>query len=98
MYVLGYPLLAVVQIVNSILFGLTLLIFAHVIITWVAPYNRHPIVMMIHRIAWVCLHPIQRRVGVWNGIDLSPIILLILIAFIRIGVLPIFANFAASLV
>ncbi len=43
---------------------------------------------MFYRITEPVLRPIRRRMGLFNGIDLSPMVLIIGIYFIRIVILP----------
>lgn len=54
--------------------------------------NRHNQVVytlsdMFYRITEPLLRPIRRRIGLYNGLDLSPLILIIIIYFIRIVIL-----------
>ena len=61
----------------------TILIFARVVLSWVSadPYN--PIVQILYQVTEPVLRPIRRRVGNVSGIDLSPMILLVAIVFLR---------------
>jgi YggT family protein len=61
----------------------TILIFARVVLSWVSadPYN--PIVQILYQVTEPVLRPIRQRVGVVSGMDLSPLILLVVIVFLR---------------
>ena len=98
MYALAYPLLALVQILDTILFIYTIVIVASVVVSWVNadPYN--PLVKIIHSLT----EPVFRRVRskiktVFGAFDFTPIIILLLIMFVQQGILPVVTQFAAGL-
>ncbi|MDX2265665.1 MAG: YggT family protein [Hyphomicrobiales bacterium] len=43
---------------------------------------------IFYRLTEPFLAPIRRRIGLFNGVDLSPMVLLIILYFIRIVILP----------
>ena len=59
------------------------LTFGRVIISWVNadPYN--PIVQFLHQATEPVLQPIRRRLGIYGGVDFSPIILLLTVVFLK---------------
>jgi YggT family protein len=70
-----------VFIINLLVTLLTILIFAHVVLTWVfAPY--HPFRQALDRIVEPMLMPIRRILPFMGGLDFSPFVLLILIQLI----------------
>jgi YggT family protein len=70
-------------ILDMVLGFYMLLIFGRVIISWVNadPYN--PIVQFLHQATEPVLQPIRRRLGIYGGVDFSPIILLLTVVFLR---------------
>lgn len=60
-----------------------LLIFGRVVVSWVSadPYN--PIVQFLYQATEPALRPIRRRIGIVSGIDFAPLILLLVIVFLR---------------
>ena len=98
MYALGYLLLGLVKIVNSIFFGLTLIIFVHILLTWFAPHLRHPFVRSIHMLASLLLRPLKNRIPLIAGIDFSAVIFLLILMFLDISFLGALEHFAQGLI
>lgn len=105
MYIIGYPLQALVEIAHSILFIYTIVILANVVLSWVNPDPYNPIVRIITSLtnpAFQFVRNQMRRLGLGNFIqigmiDLAPLILLLLIMFIQRGILPIIGQTARSM-
>ena len=55
----------------------SLIVLAAVVISWVAPQSRHPFVQLIHRATEPVLEAIRKVLPAMNGIDFSPMILLV---------------------
>jgi YggT family protein len=60
-------------------------IIARALISWVNPDPWNPIVQFLQRVTEPVLYPIRRRVGFAMGIDLSPIIALLVIIFLQVA-------------
>jgi YggT family protein len=77
---------AVLQVVFAILSVLQWLVIIAAVISWVNPDPRNPIVQFLYRTTDPLLRPFRRilpprRTG---GIDLSPILFLLVILFLRV--------------
>ncbi len=70
-------------ILDMVLGFYMLLIFGRLIISWVNadPYN--PIVQFLYQATEPVLQPIRRRLGIYGGVDFSPMILLLAVVFLR---------------
>ncbi len=54
------------------------------LISWVNPDPYNPIVQFLYKITEPVMHPIRRLMPVYNiGIDLSPLIVILIIIFLR---------------
>lgn len=86
MFVLSNLIATTATILDMALGLYALLVFARIVLSWVSadPYN--PIVQILYQTTEPVLRPIRRRVGIISGLDLSPMILLLVIVFLR-GVL-----------
>ncbi len=86
MFVLSNLIATTATILDMALGLYTILIFARIVLSWVSadPYN--PIVQILYQTTEPVLRPIRQRVGIYSGLDLSPMILLLVIVFLR-GVL-----------
>jgi len=76
---------AVIMTVLSILFQLRWLIIIAAVISWVNPDPRNPIVRFLYRTTEPILRPFRRILppGRTGGIDLSPILAILLIVFLE---------------
>ncbi|NKB90253.1 MAG: YggT family protein [Acidobacteria bacterium] len=83
MFVLANLIGTLATILDMALGLYTILIFGRVILSWISadPYN--PIVQILYQTTEPVLRPIRQRVGIVSGMDLSPMILLVLIVFLR---------------
>jgi YggT family protein len=81
----------IVYFVLPLLTLLTIVVFVHVILSWLVAFNVvNPRNQLVYTIGRMCasiveplLSPIRRVLPPLGGMDLSPIILLLLIMFIR---------------
>ena len=98
MYILGYFLNGVARVIDMGLFFLMILVFGRAIISWVqaSPYN--PIVQFLYTTTEPILRPIRRRLPPTGGIDLSPLIVLMLVVFLRAFLVMSLLRIAANLI
>lgn len=73
---------AVIKLIMMLLITYTILIIVSVILSWVGPRARHPIVPLIFQLAEPVLRPFRKVIPPIAGIDLSPLFALIAIRFI----------------
>jgi YggT family protein len=71
-----------VKLILTLLWTYFFLIIALVILSWVGPRARHPIVPLIIQLTDPVLAPIRRVLPVLGGFDLSPLVALIGIRFL----------------
>ncbi|MDO9464519.1 MAG: YggT family protein [bacterium] len=83
MFVLGNFIVAIAQIISAILTILTWIIIIRALISWVNPDPYNSIVQFLYRVTEPILMPIRRILPAMGGFDLSPIVALIGIMFIR---------------
>lgn len=77
--VLTWAALACVNMVlNIFFFGLLI----SIIFSWVAPYSRHPVLLLLHQLMEPALAPFRRIIPNLGGLDITPIF-----AFLTITVL-----------
>lgn len=85
MFVMGNVLQGVATILDTILWLYMWVIIARALISWVNPDPWNPIVQFLERVTEPVLAPIRRWVGWRMGIDLSPIIAILIIGFLQIA-------------
>jgi YggT family protein len=82
MFILGNFIIAAARVLDVILFLYTWIIFVRAIISWVNPDPWNPIVQFLHRVTEPILQPI-RRLMPFGPMDFSPIIVFVIIIFLR---------------
>lgn len=85
MFVAGNVLQAIAVILDYVLWLYMWVIIARALISWVNPDPWNPIVQFLQRVTEPVLYPIRRRMGFAMGIDLSPIIALLVIVFLQVA-------------
>lgn len=95
---------AVSNLINAIAmvisWGLTLFMWVIIIrslLTWVNPDPYNPIVKFLYSITEPILYPIRKRVPYLGGMDLSPLIAIIVILFLQLFIVQTLQDYAATL-
>ena len=58
-------------------------VLAAVILSWVQVDRRNPLVMLVWRLTEPALAPIRRALPTMSGLDLSPMVLLLTLQFLK---------------
>ncbi len=94
MFVVGNTLLGVATVLDYALTVYTWIVIARALISWVNPDPWNPIVQFLTRATEPVLAPIRRRLGWSMGIDLSPLVVIVVIWFLQIAVVQSIKDFA----
>jgi len=86
MFVIGNVLEALAVVADYVLWAYMWVIIARALISWVNPDPWNPIVRFLERVTEPVLYPIRRRMGFGMGIDLSPVIAILLIIFLQVAI------------
>ena len=86
MFVAGNVLQGVAKVLEMMLTLYMWVIIARALISWVNPDPWNPIVQFLERATEPVLAPIRRRVGWQMGIDLSPLLAILIIMFLQYAV------------
>ena len=85
MFIIGYLLIALANVLDLVLVILLVLVFARAVLSWVSPDPYNPIVRFIHNTTEPILYRIRTKIPViYGGFDLSPMIVVVGIIFLRI--------------
>lgn len=85
MFIFGYFLLALARIINIALMLLALLIIVRAVMTWVHPNPYNRFVRLVYTLSEPILYQVRRRIPlVYNGFDFSPILVFLIIVFLRV--------------
>ena len=94
MFVAGNALSAVAIILDYVLTLYMWVIIARALISWVNPDPWNPIVQFLNRATEPVLAPIRRMIGLRIGLDVSPIIVILIIIFLQKAVVQSLEEFA----
>lgn len=83
MFVAGNFLYALANILDMALNIYLWIIFGRAILSWVNPDPYNPIVQFLYRATEPVLYPIRRMIGYGMGIDFSPLVVILVIYFLR---------------
>lgn len=97
MFVLANLIDAIAYVVNMGLTFLLILVFARAVISWVQPSPHNPIVQFLYAATEPILRPIRRRMPYTPGLDLSPLVVLLLVIFLQRFLVQSLLQLAASL-
>ena len=84
MFVFANLIEALATIVSYLLQIYMWVIIIRALISWVNPDPYNPIVRFLYQVTEPVLYPIRRRLPFMGGIDLSPIIVLLVILFLQV--------------
>ncbi len=99
MFVAGNFLSGVAYVLDTVLFLYMWIIIIRAVISWVNPDPWNPIVQILHRLTDPVLLTIRRRIpfAIAGGIDLSPIIAILILYFLQIAVVGSMKDLAMQL-
>ena len=98
MYALGYPLLTAVSILDVLLMIYICIIIAVAIFSWVNPDPLNPLVRILRNITEPVMEKLRPYIPLIGGLDLTPVVLIVIIVFIKNGILRVLYRFASNLV
>ncbi len=84
MFVVNNFLFAIAKVLDFALNIYMWVIIISALISWVSPDPYNPIVRFLYGATDPVLRPIRRRVGLFGGIDITPMIVIIIIIFLRL--------------
>ena len=80
-------LIALATVIDYVLVFFMFITIARAVLSWVSPDPYNPIVRFIHNVTEPVLYQIRKRLPMmYGGIDFSPIIVILIIIFLRIFV------------
>ncbi len=83
MFVFGNFISAIANVLDIILSIYMWIVIIAALVSWVSPDPYNPIVRFLYRATDPVFRPVRRVIGTIGGIDLSPMIVILAIYFIR---------------
>jgi len=94
-FVLGEFLIALAKLVNLALWAYMWIIIVRALLSWVNPDPYNPIVRFLYGVTEPVLRPIRSRLPTWQmGLDLSPLIVILIIYFLQQFLVPVLYEIA----
>lgn len=91
-------LIAVATVLDYVMVIFMFITIARAVLSWVSPDPYNPIVRFIHNVTEPVLYQIRKRLPLmYGGIDFSPIVVILIIIFLRIFVVGSLEGLADSL-
>ncbi|HXV69342.1 MAG TPA: YggT family protein [Nitrospira sp.] len=97
MFVVGNFFTALASVVYYVLEFYIYIVVARALISWVNPDPWNPIVQFLDRVTEPALAPIRKLIGWRLGIDLSPLILILVLIFLQKFIVPSLVQMAAAI-
>jgi len=94
-FVLRQFVIALASLVSFVLWAYMWIVIIRALLSWVNPDPYNPIVRFLYRVTEPVLRPIRHRLPVWQmGLDLSPLIVILLIYFLQQFLVPVLYEIA----
>jgi YggT family protein len=77
------PLYTVINIISTILSLLTYAIIIRAVLSWVRPNPNNPLVRLLNKVTDPIMRPLERIIPPLAGLDISPIIAIVLIQMVQ---------------
>lgn len=98
MFVGGYLIRTIANLIDVVLVAYMWIIIARAVLSWVNPDPYNPIVRFLYRVTEPVLRPIRHRLPTFQmGLDLSPLIVLLVIYLLRDFLIPVLYRLAAEI-
>jgi len=98
MFAIGNVILGIARVLGVVLNIYMWVIIIRALLSWVNPDPYNPIVQFLTRVTEPVLRPLRKLVPTWKmGIDLSPLIAILIIYFLEIAVVDTLARFGHSM-
>ncbi|MDQ6972178.1 MAG: YggT family protein [Mariprofundaceae bacterium] len=98
MFFIGYFLQAVAGLLHVLLSLVIIVVIARAVLSWVSPDPYNPIVRIIIQLSEPVLYPVRRRVPMFGGMDISPMLVIFAAYFLDDFLTPSLQRLALGLI
>ena len=95
--VAGLAVLSIAELINLLFTIYLVTVIAQAILSWIGPGTYNPLTSLLYTINEPVLRPVRRLIPAISGIDLSPLVVLILIQLLKIILVGPIIDIAQSL-
>ena len=97
MFVAGHFFISIATVADIILSAYMWILIISALISWVNPDPYNPVVKFLYMATEPVLKPIRRKIGTLGGIDISPVIVILIIRFLQSFVINTLKQFGSRL-
>ena len=98
MFIINYFVIALANLVNLVIVAYIWIIIARSIISWVSPDPHNPIVRLLYRVTEPVLRPVRERLPISQmGLDFSPMIVILVLYFLKEFLVPVLYRIATEM-
>ena len=98
MFIVGYFIRAVASLLDVVIVAYIWIIIARALLSWVSPDPYNPIVRFLYRVTEPVLRPVRERLGGFQvGLDFSPMIVILVLYFLKEFLVPVLFRIAAEI-
>lgn len=99
MYVIGFFIKGLAVVLNLVISFYMFTIIVQAVLSWINPDPYNPVVRFLHTITEPVYRPIRRRLLLfYGGIDFSPMVVIIILIFLREFLVNVLLRFAGTLI
>jgi len=98
MFIINYFFIALANLVNLVIIAYIWIIIARAIVSWVSPDPSNPIVRFLYRVTEPVLRPVRERLPTYQiGLDFSPMIVILVLYFLKEFLIPVLYRIATEI-
>ena len=98
MFIINYFFIALANLVNLVIVAYIWIIIARAIVSWVSPDPSNPIVRFLYRVTEPVLRPVRERLPTYQiGLDFSPMIVILVLYFLKEFLIPVLYRIATEI-
>jgi YggT family protein len=98
MFVVNYFFVALANLVNLVIVAYIWIIIARAILSWVSPDPSNPLVRFLYRVTEPVLRPVRERLPMRQlGLDFSPMIVILVLYFLKEFLVPVLYRIATEI-
>ena len=98
MFVFHYFLVALANLANLVIVAYIWILIARAVLSWVSPDPYNPVVRFLHRVTEPVLRPVRERLPAFQlGLDFSPMIVILVLYFLKEFLIPVLYRIATEI-
>ena len=98
MFIVGHFIRAVASLLDLVIVAYIWIIIARALLSWVSPDPYNPIVRFLYRVTEPVLRPVRERLGGFQvGLDFSPMIVILVLYFLKEFLVPVLFRLATEI-